>query len=181
MAIWKEEVFGTRRCVNCGFLGKRSPQFDEVCFHASGKDRLSGIFNRHNTLAGGATNLTDTIPWCYVNKADFLKELQDIKATFIQADKVQEVIAKDRGCPSWYPWREFATPKEHFEEYMTLAMEQRREKFELKLEEINKEERKRSNRVMIWLAIAAIIFALAEVIAAILGITNDSWILRFFR
>lgn len=75
---------------------------------------------------------------------------------------------------------------------MMLAMEQRREKFEqrmeqerrnfeLKLEELNKKERKSTNRVMIWLAIAAIIFAFAEVTAALLGITNDSWILRFFR
>ena len=60
-------------------------------------------------------------------------------------------------------------------------MEQERKNFELKLEELNKEERRRTNRVMIWLAIAAIIFAFAEVIAALLGITNDSWVLRFFR
>lgn len=139
MAIWREELYGTRRCVNCGFLGKRSPQFDEVCFHASGKDRISGIFNRHHTLAGGETNLTDTIPWCFVGKGDFLKELGDIKATVIQADKVREIIEKDRKCPSWYPWREFASPKEHFEESMMLAMEDRREKFELQMEKDKKE------------------------------------------
>ena len=44
-----------------------------------------------------------------------------------------------------------------------LAMEQRREEFELKLEDINRPERKRTNRIMIWLTIAAIIFAAMEV------------------
>ena len=191
MAIWNEELYGTGRCINCGFLGKRSPQFDEVCFHASGKDRLSGIFSRHHTLMGGETSLTDTIPWCFVGKGDFLKELGGIQAT-VFTDKVREVIERDRKCPSWYPWREFASPKEHFEESMVLAMEQRREEFEqkmendrkafeLKLDEGNREERKRTNRVMKWLAFAAIIFALAEVAAGLMGITDDSWILSLFR
>ena len=75
---------------------------------------------------------------------------------------------------------------------MVLAMEQRREvfeqkmendrkAFELKLDEGNREERKRTNRVMKWLAFAAIIFALAEVAAGLMGITDDSWILSLFR
>ena len=103
-----------------------------------------------------------------------------------------DVISKSRDCPSWYPWKEFSNPKEQWEESIMLAMEKRREEFEqrmeqerkdfdLRLEELNKEERKRSNRVMKWLAIAAIIFAFAEVAAALLGITSDSWVLNLFR
>ncbi len=195
MAIWNEELYGTGRCVNCGFLSKRSPQFDEMCFHASKKDRISGVFSQHHTLLGGKTSLRDTIPWCFVGKADFLKELGGIKAT-VFTDKVLGVIERDRKCPSWYPWREFASPKEHFEESMMIAMEKRREKFEqqmekdrkdfeLKLEEINKRERRITNWVMIGLGVAAIIFAILEVLAAIiagiLGITTDSWILNWFR
>ena len=60
-------------------------------------------------------------------------------------------------------------------------MENDRKGFELKLDEGNKQERKRTNRIMIWLTIAAIIFALAEVAAGIMGITSESWILNFFR
>ena len=41
---------------------------------------------------------------------------------------------------------------------MMLAMEKRREDFELKLEELNRQERKRTNRIMIWLTIALILF-----------------------
>ena len=75
---------------------------------------------------------------------------------------------------------------------MMLAMEERRKKFEqkmesdrkafeLKLDESNKEERKRTDRVMKWIAVAAIIFALAEVAAGLMGITDDSWVLSLFR
>ena len=60
-------------------------------------------------------------------------------------------------------------------------MEKDRKDFELRLDEINRGERKRTDRVMKWIAIAAIIFAIAEVLAAILGVTSDSWILRLFR
>jgi hypothetical protein len=191
MAIWREEVYGTGRCINCGFLGKRSPEIDETCFHASAKDRISGIFNQHHTLAGGETNLS-TIPWCFIGKADFLKELADIQATVTQNDKVREIIERDRGCSSWYPWREFATPNEHFEESMMLAMEERREKFEqqmekdrkefeLRLDETSRQERKRTNIIMICLAVAAIIFAALQVYAALASINPDHWLFRWLR
>ena len=191
MAIWQEEVYGTRRCINCGFLGKRSPEIDAACFHASGKDRISGILNQHHPLGGGETNLS-TIPWCFVGKADFVKELGDIGAKIHQADKVREIIEKDRQCPSWYPWREFASPKEHFNESMMLAMEQRREdfeqrmekertEFELKLDEANKQERKRTNRIMIGLAVAAIIFAALQFYTAWASINPDHWLFRWLH
>jgi len=191
MSIWNQELYGTGRCVNCGFLGKRSPEIDEACFHVSAKDRISGMLNQHHTLAGGETNLS-TIPWCFVGKADFLKELGDIKATVIQTDKVREVIERDRGCPSWYPWREFATPKEHFDESMILAMEKRREdfeqrmekerkEFELKLDENNRKERQRTNRVIIWLAVAAIIFAALQFYTALASINPDHWLFGWLQ
>ena len=50
MAIWKEELYGTRRCVNCGFLGKRSPEIDEVCFHASGMGSRAQELFRQNRI-----------------------------------------------------------------------------------------------------------------------------------
>ncbi len=189
MAIWREETYGTGRCVNCGFLGKRSPRFDEKCFHASEKDRISGRLNQHTTLEGNVGTFT-TIPWCYVGKADFQTELGGIAATAFQPDKMREIIEEDRKCPSWYPWREFATPKEHFEESMMLAMEKRREEFEqhmeqerrdweFKLEQLSKEERKRTNKTMKFLAIGAIIFAAAEVYATIASINPDHWLFRW--
>lgn len=180
MAIWKQAEYGTGRCVNCGFLGKRSPKLDEKCFHASGKDRTLGRLNEHDTFEGGLSNLS-TIPWCFVGKADFIEELADIGAMVHQPDKVQEIIEKDRKCPSWYPWREFATPAEHFQESMMLAMDQRREEFELRLEELNRQERRRTNKVMICLAIAAVIFAAAQVYAALAVINPEHWLFRWLH
>jgi uncharacterized membrane protein len=73
-----------------------------------------------------------------------------------------------------------------------LAMEERREKFEkqmeqdgkdfeLRLEEINKLERKLTDMVMISLAVAGIIFALAEIFAALAALTPDSILFQWFR
>ncbi len=195
MGIWRQERYGTGRCVNCGYLGKRSTKLAEKCFYADQKDRSFGRFNKHETLDGGLTSLS-TIPWCSVGKADLYAELTDMGANVHQVHKVREVIEKDRKCPSWYPWREFASPKEHFEESMMLAMEKRREEFEERIERDRRrfERRMESSRrnfelklsrnarnLVIWIAIAAGVLALAEVVAALLGLTPDSWILSHFR
>ncbi len=60
--------------------------------------------------------------------------------------------------------------REDFEQ----RMEKERKEFELKLDEANRQERKRTDRIMFWLTIALIVFAVAQVVAAILGITTDS-------
>lgn len=75
---------------------------------------------------------------------------------------------------------------------MMLAMEERREKFEqrmeqekkdfeLKLEELKKQERKQTNRVIIWLAVAGVIFALAQVFVALAALTSDSILFQWFH
>ncbi len=92
--------------------------------------------------------------------------------------RARTVITKHRACKSWYPWKEFCNPKEHFEEFKMLQLEKRREEFEdrmeesrkafeLKLDERNNKERRRTDKIMVWLAIAAIIFAVAEVVSGV--------------
>ena len=202
MPIWKQEVYGTGRCVNCGYLGKRDGDLRiSECYGVSEYDREFGTLDEYIDPRPKTTieivPKIKTFPWCFVGKANLRRETEELfdeKDSEFSHDNVciHKVLTVKRDCPSWYPWREFASPKEHFEESIMFAMEQgrkefeqqmeqERKNFELKLEELNKEERRRTNRVMIWLAIAAIIFAFAEVIAALLGITNDSWVLRFFR
>ena len=60
-------------------------------------------------------------------------------------------------------------------------LENERREFELKLEEINRQERKRTNRIMIWLTIAAIIFAAMQVYAALAAINPNSWLFNWLR
>ena len=201
--MWGKEKYGDGNCVNCGYLGKKSTAgFDEICFTASAEDRTTGQLAYHSTLQGGLTSL-NTVPWCYVGKANLKDEVDQFGSSQTGASRIFSVITKDRHCPSWYVWREFSSPKDQWEESVMLAMEQRREKFEQQMEQdrkefeqklendrknfemrldgINRIERKRTDKIMIWLTVAAIIFALAEVTAALMGITADSWILELFR
>ncbi len=197
MIVWEEE-FGTGRCINCGFLGKRDQQPTiSACYEATSDDRRTGQLTELLGPHTSSRSITSrpkiaTRAWCFVHKAHFSAELVDVGAQESDADKVLEVISKDRACPSWYPWREFSNPKEHFDESMTLALEQRREDFEERMEQkrrdfevalqrSNEEQRTRSDRVMRWLAVGAIVLAIAEVVAALLGITPDSWIVKLFN
>ena len=183
MAIWKEEVFGTRRCVNCGYLGKRDNISSvSICYEATAIDRQTGMLTKTMGMPTGAPAIggrhdIPTRPWCYVGKAHFQEELEAMGAKEHEADKVREVIEKDRNCISWYPWREFSTPKEHFEESMMLAMEERREKFDLKLFELSqkiqndsKEIVKKSDRFNRRITIFIIILAVLEVVGTLLAL-----------
>ena len=104
------------------------------------------------------------------NKVSLLAELQALGADELKYDKVLEVIMKDRHCTSWYPWKEFCDPKELWEEQMMMAMNKNREDFQKRMEkegqefdlgifEMNKKLSRATHRVMVRLAIAAIVFA----------------------
>ena len=67
--------------------------------------------------------------------------------------------------------------REEFEK----KMEQDRKDFELRLEKINRQERKRTNGIIIGLAIAAIIFAAMQVYAALASINPEHWLFKWLR
>ena len=60
-------------------------------------------------------------------------------------------------------------------------MEQDRRKFEERMEENRREFESGFRRFGIWIAIAAVILAVAEVGAGVLGLTSDSWVMGLFR
>lgn len=190
--MWKSEEYGTGRCINCGYLGKKDTAgFGEMCFTVSAEDRTTGQLARHSTLNVRPGQFI-TVPWCFVGKVNLKEELDHLPVQQTEEERIRSLIGKDRNCPSWYPWREFASPREQWEESVMLAMEERREKFEkrmeqerkdfeLGLEERNRRERKRTDRIMIWLTVAAIIFAAAQVYAAMASINPDHWLFRWLR
>lgn len=102
---------------------------------------------------------------CFRNAANLPKEIDEAIAkaerqgTDVKNEHARILIEKFRKCKSWYPWTEYLTPKEHFDEFK---------------EEINRQERRRTNRIMIWLTIALIFFAIVQVVVTILGVTNNS-------
>jgi len=180
------------RCISCGYLGKRSLYYDEV-YEANDHDRSHFSFVSNTSPIN---QFVGTLPCCFVNELPLSKKFRDLEkkygTTKDNSEISMEITARDIKCPKWTHYQSFRTPKEHFEGFKMLELEQRREEFEqriekerkefeLRLDELNRKERKRTDKVMKWLAIAAIIFAVAEVVAALLGITSDSWILRFFR
>jgi len=184
------EDYGTGQCINCGFLGKRGlGGLDSTCYHASARERATGQFERQDFETGLHTR---TVPWCFVNIADLFREVQETATGRDHTVPTQEVITKARECKSWYPWREFVSPKEAWGDQVMLALEQRRREFEQRMErdrreyeqhmEQNRREFERGFRKFgIGIAIAAVILAVAQVGAAFLGLTSDSWVIRLFR
>ncbi len=84
-------------------------------------------------------------------------------------------------CHKWFPYTPGLSPEKHLQEFRMQQLEQDRKKFELKLEEINRQERRRTNRIMIGLAIAAIIFAAMQVYAALASINPEHWLFNWLR
>ena len=190
----------TGRCVNCGFLGKLRRQIDAeaIVYEATRYDRENGTLYRHSGWPDVMRHDVLTGPTCFRNAANLQEELARLLAVAEQKGRDVEnantlaVIQAHRACQDWYPWTEYRTPKEHFDEFLMQQLEDNRRTFEqkmeadrknseLKLDERNRQERKRTDKVMIALAIAAIILALAEIAAGLMGISSDSWILDLFR
>jgi hypothetical protein len=128
--------FGEGKCITCGFLGKRDDRPSmAICYEASSFDRLTGDF----TCYSGTVNTFATCIWCFVGEALFHQEMTKDGVTDTNYDRVHELIKKDRNCKSWYKWKEFRTPKEHYEELKMMQLEQSRKDFELRIEKERKE------------------------------------------
>jgi len=169
------EEYGTGRCVNCGYLGKRDEDLRiSECYPASEYDRSFGKLDTHIISKGsGASVHFKTFPKCFVGKANLREEaaeLFDDKDEELNKENVciHRIITAKRDCPSWYPWREFSSPKEMWEESVMLAMEERREKFELNLFDMSKRLAQNNHKIMVFLGIAAIIFAIVQVIVLLI-------------
>jgi len=169
------EDYDKGRCISCGFLGKLDGATG-VFHEATALDRFRGDL--------GCVEHHEGMPWCFRNKTAFRWDVRNLptREDFEKVcDKLKEDIKQDRKCPAWYPWTWGSSPKEHFEEFKMQQLENERREFELKLEEINRQERKRTNRIMIWLTIAAIIFAAMQVYAALAAINPNSWLFNWLR
>lgn len=173
-----------RRCINCGFLGKqRKDGTVSECFEATPTDRSSEQFQPY-------LGHISVYPRCFVRKIQFEPDWGLYNPPDLQKFRAQ--ISEQRKCSSWYPYTEGLSPKEHFEEFKILELERKREdfeqrmekerkEFEIKLDERNREERKRTDRIMIWLTVAALIFAMLQVYAAMATINPNHWLFNWLR
>jgi hypothetical protein len=137
--MWKEQEYGTRRCINCGYLGKKDTTgFEEECFIASAGDRINGQLSSHRTLRVSIGQFI-TLPWCSVDRANLKDEVDQLDSPQTENKRIFDVIAKDRKCQWWYPWREFYSPKEMYADSMMLAMRKGQQDFEMQMEKDRKE------------------------------------------
>ncbi len=153
----------TGRCVNCGFLGKRRTVIDaeSIVYTATSYDRENGTFNRYSGWPDQRDMPTQLA--CFRNAVNLQKEILDELAMAKQNGRDAEnehtltIIKKPRECKIWYPWTEYLSPKEHFEEFR---------------EEINRRERKRTNCIMIWLTVALVFLTIMLVVFAVVESKN---------
>ena len=62
-----------------------------------------------------------------------------------------------------------------------LQLEQDRREFEQKLVQMQIDAELKIGKVGKWIGLAAVILAIAEVVAALLGLTSESWVVKLFR
>lgn len=177
----------TGSCYNCGFLGKLRTQIDAetYLYEATQYNRETGNLTRYS----GWPDQRDipTKPSCFINATNLQKELiESLKSINkpTHADEIEHtllIIKKSRCCEHWYPWTEYRTPKEHYDELKSKQLEDDRRLFESSIERQNKEERKRTNRVMIGLTIAALVFSLVQIYTALASINPNHWLFDWLR
>lgn len=164
------EKYGKGVCISCGYFGKRMRDpSDTECDGVSVYERESGNLDTSRGV--------NVIPWCFVNQCDLVREVEVGPGQVPKADSVAGMAKKQRNCPAWYPYREFASPKEQWNEAAMLVMEQRREdfekaleqdrqKFELKLFEMSQaiqEDSKRTSDRIHWLTWILALFGMCQI------------------
>jgi hypothetical protein len=127
------------RCVNCGFLAKRTrrdqvnrastPMYYEVEDHARESGEVSSYLQ--NPIAGPI----GTEAFCFRNAADIKGE---IDARFKEGDDDKRitlaVFEEDRKCTSWYRYNPGLSPKDHFDIMNMELLEKSRREWEMRLE-----------------------------------------------
>jgi hypothetical protein len=148
------DEYGRGRCINCGFLGQRGKGSDSTeCRGVSEEKRLKGEI----TLYKGSE---EALPCCFVGAYDLFGELGGISYPEPgYRGELSEIIAKDRQCEHWYPWTEFRSPAQHYEEFKMKQLE---------------EQRTQSERLMHRLTIIAIVVTAISVGSAFLA----AWLFR---
>jgi len=181
-------------CISCGFLSQRDRSGRSTGYYeVSPADRAAGTVGHPNANR-------PTIIWCFMGAANLKQEIDDLGNDRPIEERTAQVIQRgdrgDNGCPKWMPYKEGLPPQAHFGGLAMQELEQRQYQFQQHLEQdrrkwerqleqdrrafekalwdqAQKAEEKRHS-LAFWIAIAAVILAVAEVSAAILGAGPDS-------
>ena len=152
------------RCISCGYLCKRIDLLTTTVFEASAEDR--SLFN----LVSHPESQRSTRIWCFVYEEPLYEKFKRLTELYGKtrdnAEISGEIITRDINCPKWIPYKPFMSPKEHLEDFK---------------ENLNRQERKRTNYIMIGLTIALIVFAVLQLYAVLASINPEHWLFEWLR
>lgn len=126
------------------------------------------------------------LPHCFVAQAnlsgDTAKAVSVLRAdnpTTVPTweDAVFRVINAPRRDCTWYKWNPSLTPHQHYEEWRMLQLERDRKEWQERLSQIEQRSQARESKIGRWLAVAALILALAQV----LTVTDEPMALEWAR
>lgn len=177
------------RCINCGFLCQKNI----ATIHTSAFRELTPSARQSKAYVPEAE--TTWRPWCF-RMAPLWQELALLVGTnppssasgvwpedeFRQWNDAMNLVAtRDRQCALWFPYQEGEGPDRHLQEYRMQDIISRREAFDRQLEKEREDASRRANeaqrrerRTERLIGLAALLFALGQIVAAALTAGPDS-------
>jgi len=181
------------QCISCGFFVQQVKGFvgrvpedmwklpPEQYREIEMLHRQNGTFQNQWPRPPHGTNTALSLgPVCFRRYIDLDGEINKEPTGHYQ-DKVLAVTRTDRKCPKWYPYTPGLSPGQHLEEFQTQQLEQDRREFERKLVQMQMDADRKIGKVGVWIGVAAVILALAQVGTVLLGLTSESWVVQLFR
>ena len=164
-------------CISCGFLGLINPLHggSGVLHEFPAKNRANGYLAAKTTL------------WCHRRMANIQREVDQAEQEIRTGGSFQPQVDQDNEryaavrrvlCAprpecveqgKWYAYVEFFEPKWHYEDWRMMELERRQREWEERLARQAQEAEEKRHSLGVWIAIAAGVLALAEVVAAVLG------------
>lgn len=201
------------KCITCGFLSKHpragisglpAPRYYEI----ERQERIGNheqMFTYQPDLANIRRIKTGLA--CFIDQADLMAgvpgdDANTMEAYQITRDAGAEVIALDRHCNGWYPYKPGFSPREHYDRLEMQRLELDRRAFETKLFEMGQQAQQTSiqiaqdskaivgdlkviaekndtfsRRVTVWV----ILLAVLQVIGALVALPSISWVQRLWH
>jgi len=175
--------YGEGQCISCGLLGQRPRDPSQpLCSEVMPAQRAEGHI-------GDTPHTEMFMPWCFVGRANLAREIRELGNDVPLATRTFQTITRHRDCKGWYPYTEFLSPKEHYEELNMRQLEESRRQFEERMEENRREwqkwmteqavrDQERSDKLMLRWTIFGIIVA---VILAIMQLVGAFWAQALFH
>jgi hypothetical protein len=164
------------RCNTCGFVAKHSEGFGQKLppprFYEIERDEREQGHVFHHFHGMGRQDWLRTVMVCLVGAAPYRVRMSGPSEQVEKFAEARNVLAENRQCRAWFPYRPGRTPSEHLEEFRMLQLENRRAELE---RQIHRESNRTQRNIMLVAAGQAIvsIVAIGAVILFTKGDTNE--------